>query len=69
MALYSLISFFDGKHISLIVDLADSVDEGELEQTRSGFRTLKECIDSLREQDGQTPDIIFLKPPECTHKD
>lgn len=33
--------------------------EGELEHTQSGFRSLLERINSLREQDGQTPDIVF----------
>ena len=33
--------------------------EGELEHTVSGFQSLKERIDSLRKQDGQTPEIVF----------
>lgn len=33
--------------------------EGELEHTLSGFQSLKERIDSLREQDGQPPAIVF----------
>jgi transposase len=33
--------------------------EGELEHTVSGFKSLKEQIDSLRKQDGKTPDIVF----------
>jgi len=33
--------------------------EGELEHTISGFQSLKERIESLREQDGQIPDMVF----------
>lgn len=33
--------------------------EGEVAHTQSGFRFLKELIDSLKEQDGKTPDIVF----------
>ncbi|HLV63441.1 IS110 family transposase [Galbibacter sp.] len=33
--------------------------EGELEHTISGFQSLKGRIESLREQDGKVPDIVF----------
>jgi transposase len=33
--------------------------EGELEHTVSGFQSLKERIEALREQNGQAPDIVF----------
>lgn len=33
--------------------------EGELEHTQTGFQSLKERIDSLSEQDGQVPEIVF----------
>ena len=33
--------------------------EGELEHTQTGFRSLRERIDSLTEQDGQMPGIYL----------